>query len=345
VVRFLRRHEIPWFTFLVLICLASTIFLLSVARTWPLTMFLVPIVLGSTVLSLRRLWMLVIIDIACVIVMCALTFVTVGRLLSLAALALCAAFVLYGARGRYRLLGVESGRSDSMLIDLRDRLVKQSRLPVLPPGWSAEAVMKSAGGASFAGDFLVAARTHDGGVLEVIVADVSGKGLEAGTRSLMLSSAFGGLLGSLPPEELLPAANEYLLRQSWLEEFVTAIHLSVDLATGVFEVRTAGHPPAVQFKAGSGRWVVHWTEGPILGLIPAADYPPYIGRLNPGDALMIYTDGLVETPTRDMQNGIDKLVGEAERLVRDGVRANASRLVSRVESDGDDRALVMLVRQ
>ena len=42
------------------------------------------------------------------------------------------------------------------------------------------------------------------------------------------------------------AANDYLLRQEWEEGFATAVHLSLDLATGRFEVRTAGHPPAVQ---------------------------------------------------------------------------------------------------
>ena len=86
--------------------------------------------------------------------------------------------------------------------------------------------------------------------------DVSGKGEQAGTRALLLSGAFGGLLSALPPAEFLPAANDYLLRQDWDEGFATAIHLSLDLATGDFEIRTAGHPPAVQLAAGSGRWAV-----------------------------------------------------------------------------------------
>jgi hypothetical protein len=343
VLRVLRRNQIQWLGFLVLSCIALAALGTSQTRTWPVSAQLVPIVLGSLVLSIRQLWVLTIVDLAAAVFVVSQTAVDFRRIAGLCAVAACVALVLLGAHGRRRL-GVESAQSSSMLIDLRDRLVSQSRLPALPPGWRAEAVMKSAGGASFAGDFVVAARTHDGAVLEVVVADVSGKGLEAGTRSLMLSSAFGGLLGSLPPDDLLPAANEYLLRQGWLEEFVTAAHLSVDLATGAFEVRTAGHPPAVQFMAGSGRWTVHWTDGPILGLLPAAAYVPYTGELKEGDALLIYTDGLVETPTRDLQSGIDKLVGEAERLVPEGFRSGVDRLFSQVESDSDDRALVMLVR-
>ena len=294
VLRVLRRNQVPWLAFLILMSVGCALLSVGETQVWPLSTFLLPIVLASVVLSMRQLWILTAVDAACALFVAGRTTMDERRVFGLLAIALLIGLVLFGAHSRNRL-GLESGRSSTMLVDLRDRLVSQSRLPALPHGWSAEAVMKSAGGASFAGDFIVAARTHDGAVLEIIVADVSGKGLEAGTRSLMLSSAFGGMLGSLPPDQLLPAANEYLLRQGWLEEFVTAAHVAVDLATGTFEVRTAGHPPAVQFKAGSGRWMVHWTNGPILGLLPAAVYAPYAGQLMKGDALLMYTDGLVET--------------------------------------------------
>jgi len=241
-------------------------------------------------------------------------------------------------------LGILPIRGDSMLVDLRDRLASQSQLPVLPRNWQAEAVMRSAGGASFSGDFMVAAKTRQGQRLEIVVVDVSGKGLDAGTRSLQLSGAFGGLLGSLPTEGFLPAANEYLLRQEWSEGFATAVHLAVNLETGGFEVRTAGHPPAVQFLAGSGRWVVHWTSGPVLGVVSEAEYSVHRGDLNVGDALLLYTDGVVESPTRDIAFGIDKLVGEAERLVRMGFSGGAERLVASVTSETDDRALLLLHR-
>ena len=135
------------------------------------------------------------------------------------------------------------------------------------------------------------------------------------------------------------------MRQERREGFATAIHLAVDLRNGVFEARTAGHPPALQFHAGSGRWVVHWTEGPVLGLVNGADFTTHRGRMMPGDALLLYTDGLVESPNRDIVFGIDKLLGEAERLVQNGFRGGAERLVVRSNTEHDDRALVLLHRQ
>jgi hypothetical protein len=252
--------------------------------------------------------------------------------------------IILSSRGRSRL-GVAGNMGESMLVDLRERISKQGRMPELPATWYAEAVMRSAGASSFAGDFMVAALSPDRRKLQVVVVDVSGKGEQAGTRALLLSGAFGGLLNALPADSFLPAANDYLMRQDWGEGFATAVHLALDLGTGAFELRSAGHPPAVQLNAGSGRWVVHETEGPVLGLVPDAKFASVIGTVQRGDALLLYTDGLVETPQRDISLGIDKLLGQGERLLRMGFEHGAERLIDRLESMNDDRALLLLHRR
>ena len=242
-------------------------------------------------------------------------------------------------------LGVQGLRSESMLVDLRDRLRSQGEMPVLPPGWESETVLRSAGAATFGGDFLVAAITGEGSTLEIALVDVSGKGADAGTRALLLSGALGGLLGAVPPEEFLPSANAYLLRQDWGEGFATAVHLVIDLRSGEYVVESAGHPPAAQFVSGSGTWRLIDSEGAVLGLLPKAQYRPGYGVLGRGDAMLIYTDGVVETAERELTVGIDKLLGEAERLVTRGFRDSARRLIDVVAPDAsDDRALVVIWR-
>ncbi len=79
-------------------------------------------------------------------------------------------------------------------------------MPALPRGWGAEVVIRSAGGGSFDGDFIVSGLSADGRTLEVAMVDVSGKGVSAGTRALLLSGAFGGLLGAMPSGQFLQAA-------------------------------------------------------------------------------------------------------------------------------------------
>ena len=86
--------------------------------------------------------------------------------------------------------------------------------------------------------------------LEIVLVDVSGKGTRAGTRSLLLSGALGGLLGAIPSADFLRAANEYLVRQGWEEGFATAVHLDLDLRTGEYSIANAGHPSPARYTSG-----------------------------------------------------------------------------------------------
>jgi hypothetical protein len=242
-------------------------------------------------------------------------------------------------------LGVQGLRGDQMLIDLRDRIRAQSKIPDLPDGWNSVSVLRPAGGSSFGGDFLVSA--SDGKVLEMALVDVAGKGADAGTRALMLSGAFGGLLGSVPAAEFLSACNSYLMRGGLPEAFVTAVHLSLDLATGEFIIASAGHPPAAQFEAGNGRWRLIGARGIVLGVVTDLRSRPERGMLRPGDALMLYTDGLIEVPGRDIDAGIDRLLGEADHLIATGFGPGAARLVQTMQGAGamaDDCALALIWR-
>jgi Stage II sporulation protein E (SpoIIE) len=261
-----------------------------------------------------------------------------------ATIVLTALFADVLARTRAKL-GIQGLRGDQMLIELRDRIRAQGKMPELPDGWHAVSVLRPAGGSSFGGDFLVSA--CDGKVLEVALVDVAGKGIDAGTRALLLSGAFGGLLGSLPHTEFLAACNAYLRRGGPAEGFVTAVYLTLDLATGDYLISSAGHPPAAHFEVGSGRWRLTSARGIVLGVVPDLRSKPENGNLRPGDALMLYTDGLVEGPGRDIDAGIDRLLGAADLLITSGFGEGAAKLVQRMQGGGrtsDDCALALIWR-
>lgn len=259
--------------------------------------------------------------------------------------AIVAVMMIWLSASRARL-GVQGTLGESMLVDLRDRLRAHGELPMLPEHWHAEVALKSAFGDSFSGDFVVASRSNTGDQLEVALVDVSGKGINAGTRALLLSGALGGLLGAMAPGEFLGAANSYLLRQAWGEGFATAIYTALDLDTGRFLLAGAGHPPAVKFWAGSGSWeVLDAPNGPLLGVIDGAAFPHSSGHLGRGDALLLYTDGVIETRTRDLTAGIDRMLGAAERLVSKGFTGVASRIcAAALAGETDDRAVVLIWR-
>ncbi|WP_298804576.1 PP2C family protein-serine/threonine phosphatase [uncultured Pseudokineococcus sp.] len=262
----------------------------------------------------------------------------------LGVLAAVAGVVVLIARSRERL-GVHGAQGESMLVELRDRLRAQSRVSGLPAPWRLEHAVRSAYGDGFAGDFVLA--HHRGRRLDVLLVDVSGKGTAAGTRALLLSGAYGGLVGALPTERLLPSANDYLLGQRWPEGFATAVHVSLDLATGEYAAASAGHPPLLRHRAGApDRWVpVEVEGGPALGLLPDVDFPSVRGVLEPGDALILYTDGVVEAPGRDLAAGIDLLARAAGDLTSGpGLGGSARRLVDAVAAEDDDRSVVVLWR-
>jgi hypothetical protein len=242
-------------------------------------------------------------------------------------------------------LGLQGAPGDLMIVDLRDRLAAQGVIPALPDGWVVQTALRSAHAEAFSGDFVVTATRERGEVLEIALVDVSGKGQGAGVRSLQLSGAFAGLVGAMEDGAFLPAANAYLLGQGWDEGFATAVHLTVALGSGEFSVASAGHLPPVHLHAGSGLVELLDTAGsPALGVVEDVPFTPLHGRLEPGDVLLLYTDGLVEAPGEDLDQGIDRLMGAAEGLLATR-RGGADDVLDQVRAgEGDDRALVLVRR-
>jgi hypothetical protein len=329
---------------LTLLTLTTTGLVLGLGDALPFTALMLPLLLGSILLGPRTLPWFVVLVMLCLTA----TFPQQddnSRVYIALAVQFLMGLVVLTIGLRRASLGVTGTRGESMLVDLRDRILTQGTIPDLPAGWDVQSALRSAGGSPFAGDFVVASTSRVARRLDVAVVDVSGKGEEAGTRALLLSGAFGGLLSALPPEQFLPAANDFLLRQDWEEGFATAIHLSLDLVSGHFEVRTAGHPPAAHRAVGSGRWLVLRTEGPILGLIDDATFTTVTGVFRPGDAVLLYTDGMVEEPRLDIDLGIDRMLGEAESLLRGTFDDAATRLADALGSPDDDRALLVVHRR
>lgn len=344
VYRWLRRGKLTGerHMFVVLAVAAVVIGLMAtVSETWfPSSAIVLTVLAGGLLLRVRSLGLLL----GVVAAVLAYDGFTVGwpRVGPgvIATVVATAVLALTLARTREQI-GVQGLRGEYMLLELRDRLRRQGEMPELPAGWDSQVVLVQAGGSSFGGDFVVSA--CDGKTFEVALVDVSGKGVDAGTRALMLSGAFGGLLGSVPADRFLPVCNSYLQRQRWGEGFVTAVHVVVDLMTGEYVVESAGHPPAVQFDAGSGTWQVSSAKGVVLGVVPELRCEPESGLLRPGDALLLYTDGLVEAPGRDLDAGIDRLMGEAEHLVTQGFRKGAKELVQTMAAARDDDCALVLI--
>ena len=241
--------------------------------------------------------------------------------------------------------GLPMALSEAVLTQLRDRLQRQGVVPPLPNGWRTQSATITANGPSYAGDFLVA-DLREGRWLEMALVDVCGKGTAVGPQALQFAGALGGLIGALPPAELMAAANAFLLRQESDESLATAVHIKVDLVTGDYTITSAGHPPALHWHLGQRGWAIDNARGMALGVIDEADFTPSKGRLRPGEALMFYTDGVIETADRDLDDGIDWLRHEALKAIdARGFTGLPKRVLKKVPRGDDDRAMLVLERQ
>ena len=264
-----------------------------------------------------------------------------GRIAALVAWVIVAALILYQS-SRQRS-GLPVPLSEAMLAELRDRLQRQSRIPDLPEGWAAQSAMRSSAGAGYAGDFFVADLV-EGRRLEMVLVDVCGKGVAVGPQALQFAGALGGMLGSLPPRRLMLAANRFLLRQRSDESFSTAVHLRVDLTSGEYTITSAGHPPALRWETATGEWAIDNARGTALGIMPDPELHASEGTLMPGDGLLFYTDGVVESRGTDIDDGIAWLRETARTAVQGGFPGAAQRIIRRVGNAGDDRAVLILSR-
>ncbi|MEO6471700.1 MAG: PP2C family protein-serine/threonine phosphatase, partial [Aeromicrobium sp.] len=249
-----------------LFLLVDVITVISLAdyNRMPITTFIIPMLLGSLALRYRPLMLLLGFTVVCVTATLVKEGLAPVRVSGLIALGLAAIIILFESRTHRS--GLPGPLGEAMLVDLRDRLQSQGVVPPLPTGWVAQSAMLSAGGAKFAGDFMVADLSEDEKHLEMVLVDVCGKGVAAGTQSLQFAGALGGLIGALPPQALFAAANSFLLRQRWDDGFATAVHVLINLQTGDFTIISAGHPPALRWESDRRQWEIDGARGMALGI-------------------------------------------------------------------------------
>jgi len=245
---------------------------------------------------------------------------------------------------RRNSLGLHRRTAESVLGQIRSQARVQNDWPAMPPGWCAEVALRPRLGAAVAGDF-VSARVVAGkrdGFLELVVVDVSGHGIDAGPRALLLSGAVGGLLGAVEPPRLLVEVNNYVLRQRWDAGFATATYLRLDLDTYEYELRSAGHPPVVLWNSRGKVAMRCQARGTLLGVLGGLEFAPATGRLSPGDAMIFYTDGVVENREQTLDHGIDKLSALIEQRLEEGTPTDLADRIVDSGDPADDRTVVVL---
>jgi serine phosphatase RsbU (regulator of sigma subunit) len=146
------------------------------------------------------------------------------------------------------------------------------------------------------------------------VGDVAGHGIAAARAMAQLRhAARGWALHDPDPGTLLSHLNRVAAAESDGEVFATSIYAIVSPATGELRWASAGHPPPIVVTA-TGTRVLSRPPNPPLGVKPDISFEPRADRLEPGDMLVLYTDGVVEIPGRSIDEGIERLSGRARQI-------------------------------
>ena len=152
----------------------------------------------------------------------------------------------------------------------------------------------------------------------IVVGDVSGKGMPAALLMTMLQGSLRTLISAgFRRETLLEKMNEYLVRNTPENKMVTLFLGELDTTTGDLTYTNAGHNPPLIVRA-TGEAQSLDSNALVLGLLSQAGFSTDHVRLEPGDRLIIYTDGIVEAfNKRDEEFGEERLrdfaVKEARR--------------------------------
>ena len=208
-------------------------------------------------------------------------------------------------------VAVEKGRLEREL-----QMARQVQLSLLPseipemPGWEFAARWLPA--RQVAGDYYDFIPSHNG-QLGLVVADVSDKGMPAALfMALSRSIVRASMDSSLSPAESIQRANRLICQDSTSGMFITLFYALLDLEAGHVAYVNAGHNPALFYQRsnhpGESELSRLGRTGMALGVDIDTPYEHRTIALNPGDFLVLYTDGITDAENLQGHSfGMDRL--------------------------------------
>ena len=193
---------------------------------------------------------------------------------------------------------------------------------------------------------------REDGRLVIALGDVSGKGTAAALLMSSLHAAVHAQAGSHDSlVSTISAVNKYLADNIPANRFVTLFYAELDPDSGALSFLNAGHnPPLIVHSAGTVEQLA--SGGLPLGIKPDAEYREGRTQLQPGDVLVIYSDGVTEavSPTGEefgstrLYEVVSRNIESSAAGIRDRIESSLTKF-SQGTSAADDITLVIVKRQ
>lgn len=231
------------------------------------------------------------------------------------------------------------------------RQLLPSRLPRVR-GASVAAFSQPARGVS--GDYYDVLRLSRDGRFGLVVCDVAGKGVPASLVMVMIRTIIHLVAGSgRDASTIVGWINRGITGQVDIDRFATLSVITYDPSSRRLEYANAAHHPAIIFRNSSRDCERIDAEGLPIGLEREVCYGKQERRLEPGDLVLLYTDGVVEAMSENReQYGEDRLLdavrrhaGDAPNKVLSGIRQDIEQFVGRAKQQDDLTLVVMKVSE
>ncbi|MRR14645.1 hypothetical protein EG833_04300 [archaeon] len=170
------------------------------------------------------------------------------------------------------------------------------------------------------------------GLSGFIIADVSGHGVAAALVSSMFKMSFHNLAANVASPKIL----FHMLNQEFnpilAEDYITSFYLLSDSINRTISYSNAGHPTPLLYKKRTGEVLELDTGGFFLGMFEDGAYEEKsLSGIENGDALLLYTDCLIETENKDeVPFGMERLKKSFIRAIQD---THGQEVIDRIEAE------------
>ena len=191
------------------------------------------------------------------------------------------------------------------------------------PGLDAWIACRPLFPATRGGDLYYLSVCSQGAISRITLADVAGHGDDVGSLAERLRDSLREHASHWDQSALIRQLNDSFLKISAENKFATAVFLGHYVETGEILFTNAGHPPPLWFRSATRTWSLLREETPYskeiadlpLGIISGTAYTQTAVQMEPGDLLLLYTDGIIESRNdRGDELGIEGLVEMARSL-------------------------------
>lgn len=179
------------------------------------------------------------------------------------------------------------------------RQIWENILPKNVPSISGATVSaRSVPASVVGGDFYDFIPLEDGS-LGLVLADVSGKGIPAAMIMNMAKSVLHiEAMRNSSPAEVLSTVNDLLVESTKIDSFVTLIYALIDPNGRKMLLANAGHIPCLIYRKATGKCDEYFSTNIPLAIMENQVFEMVTVDINPGDCVVIYTDGVTEAMNR-----------------------------------------------